>query len=35
MINIQMLIIMYLIFMIYYDIHCACTTLWHILHSPP
>ena len=33
MIDIQMLIVMYLIFMIYYDIRCTCAMLWHILHS--
>ena len=33
MVDVQMLIIMYLIFMIYYDICCTCAMLQRILQS--
>ena len=34
MVDIQMLIITYMLFMVCYDIRCTCATLWRILHSP-
>ena len=33
MIDVQMLIITYILFMVCYDIHCTCTMLWCILHG--
>ena len=33
MIDVQMLIVMYMLFIVCYDIRCACAMLWHILHN--
>ena len=33
MIDVQMLIVMYLLFIVYYDIRCACATQWRMLHA--